>query len=704
MITPSGISVADYIAASLADGTRSHIRITAPGGSIALDDEDVESSGLQITSALNTSTNLTIGGAVSQQVSIPLLNTDRLWGIIWTAEFQVEYGIEVGNDTYWITLGYFSGVKPESYIGDAIINFVAYDRMQKFDVIADEWLDSLTYPMTTLQMFKSLCTYCGVGWRAGDELPNIKNRTFTSAPVQQRGLTCRTILSAIAEACGCYAKIDNEGYCKMVWFANHASDFVLTGDEEFGVKVIANSIGKTWEGLESYRWIDLEGQTWADLEGMQNQFRIDGIKVTQTEDDVGVLYPDGMTGNIYQIVDNPFLVTSSEQDILDYIVPIYTRLNNIGGYVPVSVSSIGCAIIEGGDIITVSAGDETVHMPIFVKNSVWNGSLLDSLETTGDLVRETVSSDVSQKLSEGGRYHKWKNTIDELYSELYDPTTGDVSVLQQTASALGMTAEGIDLQGNKYVNITGGELNITSGGNLRITSGGTMDVDTSNFKINSVDNIVQCGETELSNKGIVFNESIYGNCTFIGDKFIEAGDTGFEDVDFVKGISTNSGVKLYESRIVSPGGSVYTCGLKLEFTPSLGHVFLDSWLYIDNANAPSKLILGYFTKVEEGHFKNVYYESLVQDSSRNVKHNIKPLLPCGEKLDGLEPVTFVYDNDIEEKEHTGLIYEDTVDIMPEICTKNEAHKAINYVELIPMLLKEIKELRARVKALEERRN
>ena len=38
--------------------------------------------------------------------------------------------------------------------------------------------------------------------------------------------------------------------------------------------------------------------------------------------------------------------------------------------------------------------------------------------------------------------------------------------------------------------------------------------------------------------------------------------------------------------------------------------------------------------------------------------------------------------------------------MPEICTGDESNKAISYTELIPMLLKEIQDLRARVKTLE----
>lgn len=93
---------------------------------------------------------------------------------------------------------------------------------------------------------------------------------------------------------------------------------------------------------------------------------------------------------------------------------------------------------------------------------------------------------------------------------------------------------------------------------------------------------------------------------------------------------------------------------------------------------------------------------MVQNSSRDIKHDIQNLPSIGEKLDGLNPVTFVYDIDTEERTRIGLIYEDTIEVMPEICTKDESNKAINYVELIPALLKEIQDLRKRVKELEER--
>ena len=93
-------------------------------------------------------------------------------------------------------------------------------------------------------------------------------------------------------------------------------------------------------------------------------------------------------------------------------------------------------------------------------------------------------------------------------------------------------------------------------------------------------------------------------------------------------------------------------------------------------------------------------------SSREIKHDIQDIKSDGDRIDRLRPVTFVYNGDPFERTHYGMIHEETAEIMPEICTgigkENPEDRGISYIELVPVLLKEIQELRKRVKALEER--
>jgi hypothetical protein len=63
-------------------------------------------------------------------------------------------------------------------------------------------------------------------------------------------------------------------------------------------------------------------------------------------------------------------------------------------------------------------------------------------------------------------------------------------------------------------------------------------------------------------------------------------------------------------------------------------------------------------------------------------------------------VRFKYNNDETERERFGLIWEDTVDVIPELCFESEeGEKTISYTELIPALLKEIQDMRAEIDRL-----
>ena len=156
------------------------------------------------------------------------------------------------------------------------------------------------------------------------------------------------------------------------------------------------------------------------------------------------------------------------------------------------MTCVGNPLIEAGDIIYLPFSNSNNNlMPIFIKEMLWNGAFTDAYITTGTKYRQSYTSAIKQKLSQGGRYHIFKNTVDQLYSELYDPTTGDVSILNQTAQALGLSANGIDIVGSKYV---------------KILSGGTFLVDATNFKIDSANKYMKTGNWTFDDNGLTYND------------------------------------------------------------------------------------------------------------------------------------------------------------------------------------------------------
>ena len=102
----------------------------------------------------------------------------------------------------------------------------------------------------------------------------------------------------------------------------------------------------------------------------------------------------------------------------------------------------------------------------------------------------------------------------------------------------------------------------------------------------------------------------------------------------------------------------------------------------------------------------VHYRTRASDSSREVKHDIAPLPDFGAKIDQLQPVRYKYKDDRRQKTRYGLIYEDTIELMPDICLETQeggqTFKGISYEDLIAVLIGEVKELRKRVSILEKK--
>jgi hypothetical protein len=97
--------------------------------------------------------------------------------------------------------------------------------------------------------------------------------------------------------------------------------------------------------------------------------------------------------------------------------------------------------------------------------------------------------------------------------------------------------------------------------------------------------------------------------------------------------------------------------------------------------------------------------SIFNPSDVKLKENIEVISDSKiEKLFDLEPVEYKLKSDTKNKKHYGLIAQDVEEVYPELINDNNlGFKAVNYMELIPLLLlkmknmqKEIDELRGQI--------
>lgn len=223
------------------------------------------------------------------------------------------------------------------------------------------------------------------------------------------------------------------------------------------------------------------------------------------------------------------------------------------------------------------------------------------------------------------------------------------------------------------------------------------------------------GNWQLTSKGFKYlrNNTEYANMTYLdGPDFVDGGGsarifygTTNCDAQYGSDYTKTTYIRANAVKISAQNSADFDSCVSVSFDKAYGGNVICVY--------PSKGagVLGI-----EGHeWMDIATSSLSADdysghSSRKVKDNIHNLEEVGCIIDKLTPVSFSYKRDVNHQKLFGLIYEDTLDVLPEICRINALAPAesdyrygINYISLIPILLKEIQSLRKRVLTLENQK-
>lgn len=424
MLVPGNVTLEEYNTA-LASETVTHAKVTFIVDNVVFQDEELEQGGIQLATYMNPGENMEFGVAYCTEAIVHLLRSQKTDEINFAHEFTIEFGVEINGNIEWVKVGHFQGNKPVQDITSNIIELVAYDKMIRFDRDVNEFVATLIFPITVRAIYDNLCEFVVVDNVSGDEIADVMNRQITSADAFKQYSTCRELLADIAEANGCYAKADENGHIKMVWFEDHMSDMTLLLDNCFNGTLIKleKSYSKKWGILENTKWKDVETIKYSEYDSNSNPFEYSYIR-GRWEDAAGtvqeIVQPpydafhnhrlwanvenyswgdveelkwkeleeiDDIAGNTYTVLNNPFVHYDTDADIKAHLQYILDKLYNFHLYYVATVTMVGNWLVEPGDtvMLEISSG-EYVEYPIFNRVLNWNGACNCDYETTGSLM------------------------------------------------------------------------------------------------------------------------------------------------------------------------------------------------------------------------------------------------------------------------------------------------------------------------------
>jgi len=419
--------------------------------------------------------NKFLGTTVAKKISVKILNPNNEINLE-----NKEIEVYVGSNDEFIPMGNFIiDLPPENEEVKEKTSFIGYDYMIKFEI---PYEDDNIYPINLKQFLENLCTK--VGLTLGSETLVNENFTISTNPFTNNE-TCRTVLSAIAELCGGFAKIgrDNKVY-------------IVTLNKENITETIDGNVYDT-NFIKNNEWGEVNSLVIKSNEEIEGEYAI--------RQDAESIAQNGKTEII--IFDNPFLIYEEQRNFV--IENLWQQLKGIK-YLPFKTSYYGFPYIDSGDFIKIlDCEDNEYYSYIFNHTFTFNGSFSGNIETAALTEMQTTYQSNNDIKSKFKRVELAVNKVDgEIQSviEEQNEQTEKMSRLTQTVdsfsfeisnkvgedeiiSKINQSAETIQINANK-VSLEGKEIDLT-GDNITITS--------NNFSVDENGNVI-CKNADLSGK------------------------------------------------------------------------------------------------------------------------------------------------------------------------------------------------------------
>nr|DAV01112.1 MAG TPA: hypothetical protein [Bacteriophage sp.] len=128
----------------------------------------------------------------------------------------------------YVPMGVYNIDKPRNTVGDVVVVQDAYDNMTLFDRDADQFVKSLSYPITLSEIYTNLCNFVGVSY-ASSTFP-YSTTSYSASPFPDSGFSLRDILWWIAERARRVAHFNRIGELTLMTINTTARETLTASD------------------------------------------------------------------------------------------------------------------------------------------------------------------------------------------------------------------------------------------------------------------------------------------------------------------------------------------------------------------------------------------------------------------------------------------------------------------------------------------
>lgn len=440
-------------------------KLTLPDGSV-LDAGVIRS--VTLTEQVNDQTDLCPGAACAACAEIELWAPQNGLSITQGEELiltRVDTGS--GRETQ---AGIFLAEKPVK-VSANVIRVTAYDRMTLLDKTLSPWLreQQEAFPMTLADFIRAVCAQCGVALAEGT-LNDLPNAGYEVQAFYADDLTGRQLIQWAAQAACRFARMTPEGMLEFGWYRGSAAAGVGPAenpDARTGLRLAGAALrtasGEVWRfGMRQAGY--LSGTlTYEEYTAAP----IDKVQIRQSDDDVGIIYPEEEQGtNALVLQGNLLLTTESAEALRPVAQAIYEQIADIR-YTPLSVAvQAGEALPQPGDMVTVTDAYGRTMQTCIMERTL-SGQRC-TLESTGNARRDSTAavnrqsySNLRGKMLEiaadvdglkitaselSGGMASLELTVDGLRTEVSGKLDGDEAstMIEQSLQGLTLSAEAGD--------------------------------------------------------------------------------------------------------------------------------------------------------------------------------------------------------------------------------------------------------------------